>query len=580
MKTQFGYNELGQAVSGSNAAESRERLLAEGGLEPVWQASVAQGSEVGMFIPSLLANMKDWLRVSEIVLTIEHGDGWGHARSAAWPPQCWSATGASCPANALAGRPAETVELRFAGRRLGTLQLFWLPSADANTSAFVAELVRRLGRVVLRHTFQAASFGPMSRSTLWVGAGHAIQRFTERLEVAVRSHFPVYIAGEFGTDPSSVAWAMHALRCGFDAPFVEIRGAHPEGAPAEWFARAKGGTLYINGIQDMAPALLCELPCYLQSRLGQWASSPAREDACQLLSSGLLRSEQLMCAPEFPRALMAELSLVELHVPPLRARIDDLRALFCHVCQCVGQDIELHCDEDVWQYLERHAWPENQLELTRLVAQLALSVQNRSVRYGDLAHCAPMLVPQLQVAAAVGSMPYAAALSTSAKSRDAPESPHGRPVNLDISGNDAMGGELAYERVPRTASSWAHYVLQGEQGTRIDAQVALPRALVRALRHLSEHYCDPLTQPDLAAVACTSASHLTALFRQHLGVNFKTLLQHMRVLRARHLLCESGVVRVSDVAICLGFADLSHFERCFKRITGCSPREYRMQFAP
>lgn len=574
MKTQFGYDEPGQAVSGSNAAGLREQLLVAGGVEPVWQESVAQGSDVETLIPALLRNMKAWLRVSEIILTIEHGDGWGHACSAAWPPQYWSATGALFPSDALAGRCAETVELRFAGRRLGTLQLFWLPGADSDMSAFVAELVRRLGWVALRHIFQAANFAPMSRSTLWVGAGHAIQRFTERLEVAVRSHFPVYIAGEFGTDPSSIAWALHTLRCGFDAPFVEIRGSHPEGVPAEWFARAKGGTLYINGIQDMAPALLGELPGYLQSRLGQWASSPAREDACQLISSGLLRAEQLMCAPEFPRALMAELSLIELHVPPLRARIDDFRALFAHICQCVGQDIELHCDDEVWQYLERHAWPENQLELTRLVAQLALSVQNRSVQFGDLAHCVPMFAAQGQAATGFEAMPHAAASSAQGGSRRGPR------ATTDVASSVAVDSEWEEEPAPSTASAWANYVLQVGTAEAVETEVALPRALVRALRHLSEHYCDSLTQPDLAAAACTSASHLAALFRQHLGVNFKTLLQHMRVQRARYLLCESGVVRISDVAICLGFADLSHFERCFKRIAGCSPREYRMRFAP
>ncbi|MCR1767954.1 helix-turn-helix domain-containing protein [Burkholderia glumae] len=534
-------------------------------LESLWQESVAQGGDNGTFLSTLLANVKGWLPVSEIILTVEPGGAgsWVTPVSAAQPPLCWSASGMARGAGTLAERAAETLVLRFAGRRLGTLQLFWLPGAgaDANSSALVAELVRRLRWVVLRHTFHAANLGPMARSTLWVGAGRAIQRFTEHLEVAVRSHFPVYIAGEFGTDPSSVAGALHVFRCGVDAPFVEIRGAHPEGSPAEWFARAKGGTLYINGIQDMDPALLCELPGYLPSRLGQWASSPAKGESCHLVSSGLARAEQLMEAPALPRALMAELSLVELHVPPLRARIDDLRALFSHVCQCVGHDIELHCDDDAWQSLERRAWPENQLELTRLAAQLALSVQDRSVRLSDLAPAAApvalLLGPAVQDAAAPAD--------------DAPAA----------AGEDAASGERADARaLPRSAASWAQYVLQAEHGAGGEVEAMLPRALVRALRHLAAHYCDPLTQPDLASAACTSASHLTALFRRHLGVNFKTLLQHMRVQRARDLLCESRMVRVSDVAIRLGFADLSHFERCFKRITGCSPREYRMRFAP
>lgn len=599
MKTQLDYKHPRRVVAETSALLGSPNLNE---LDSLWRDAVAKGGESRGFLSFLIERLAAWLPVGEIVLAIEPGIVRQHGGAGDGLPACWSASGAARVDEALAGRTGEVFELRFAGRRLGTLQIAWRlgAGADAATSAVIAELVRRLRWVALRYVFQTASFGPMSRSTLWIGAGHAIQRLTEHFEVAVRSHVPVYIAGEFGTDPSSVAGMLHVFRCGSDAPFVEILGAHPEGTPAEWFARAKGGTLYLNGIHDMPPALLCELPAYLPSRLGQWASSPASADTCNFVSSGLLRGEQLMDRPGFPRALMAELSLVELHVPPLRERADDLRALFAHVCQCVGHDIDLQCDEAVWQALERHAWPENQLELTRLVAQLALSVQNRRVRHGDLASCAPALafpaVEAIEADAAIeagesgeASPGELAALAPSpvAVAQDTPaasipvvppnawdETSPAMPADAPQAGRHEASNAL------HTASFWACHVLAGEPEAAFDQNVALPRALVRALRHLAAHYCDPLTQPDLAAAACTSASHLTALFRQQLGVNFKTLLQHMRVQRARDLLCESPRRRVSDVAIVLGFADLSHFERCFKRITGCSPREYRMKFAP
>ncbi|WP_414441664.1 helix-turn-helix domain-containing protein [Burkholderia sp. 22PA0106] len=593
MKTQLEYTNPGRAVAETSALL---RPLNLNELEFLWRDAAAQGCGSRGFLSSLIEGLAAWLPVGEITLTIEPGIVRQHGGAGDGLPESWSASGAARPGEAFAGRTGDIFELRFAGRRLGTLQIVWRlgAGADAATAALIVELVRRLRWVALRYLFQAASFGPMSRSTLWIGAGHAIQRLTEHFEVAVRSHFPVYIAGEFGTDPSSVAGMLHVFRCGSDAPFVEILGAHPEGTPAEWFARAKGGTLYLNGIQDMPPALLCELPAYLPSRLGQWARSPASADTCHFVSSGLLRAEQLMDRPGFPRALMAELSLVELHVPPLRERADDLRALFNHVCQCVGHDIDLQCDEAVWQALEHHAWPENQFELTRLVAQLALYVQNRRVRLDDLASCAPALAPLPAEASEAGidgdapsrqsAVPEA---SLGAVAHDVPAAsvPEARPGALDEAAYAPRSDTLDTDHdeassAPLTASSWACHVLESEPGAGFDLDVALPRALVRALRHLAAHYCDPLTQPDLAAAACTSASHLTALFRQHLGVNFKTLLQHMRVQRARHLLCESPRMRVSDVAIVLGFADLSHFERCFKRISGCSPREYRMQFAP
>jgi AraC-like DNA-binding protein len=55
---------------------------------------------------------------------------------------------------------------------------------------------------------------------------------------------------------------------------------------------------------------------------------------------------------------------------------------------------------------------------------------------------------------------------------------------------------------------------------------------------------------------------------------FKTLLGRIRILKARELLV-SDASNITQVALTVGFSDLSHFERSFRRVVGESPREYR-----
>ena len=72
---------------------------------------------------------------------------------------------------------------------------------------------------------------------------------------------------------------------------------------------------------------------------------------------------------------------------------------------------------------------------------------------------------------------------------------------------------------------------------------------------------------------------MTALFRTVVGAPFKTLLRHIRVHKARELLAADPTASVTEIAYRIGFADLSYFERSFRRIVGTSPREFRRDLA-
>ena len=99
--------------------------------------------------------------------------------------------------------------------------------------------------------------------------------------------------------------------------------------------------------------------------------------------------------------------------------------------------------------------------------------------------------------------------------------------------------------------------------------------LQKALEHIALHFQDPISLQQLARHACVSSSHLSYLFKKTLGISFKPFLVLVRIQKAAHLLIEQPFRGITEVALEVGFGDLRHFERMFKRLLACSPRAYR-----
>jgi len=98
--------------------------------------------------------------------------------------------------------------------------------------------------------------------------------------------------------------------------------------------------------------------------------------------------------------------------------------------------------------------------------------------------------------------------------------------------------------------------------------------LEKVFAHLAAHYADPLTQPDVAAVAGMSASRFRDFFKQTTGRTFIDYLRDVRLAHAAQMLRENGA-SIAEVAATTGFADQSYLHRCFKARYGCAPLDYR-----
>ncbi len=92
--------------------------------------------------------------------------------------------------------------------------------------------------------------------------------------------------------------------------------------------------------------------------------------------------------------------------------------------------------------------------------------------------------------------------------------------------------------------------------------------------YIAEHFQEEITLTDVAAYAGVSPAYLSRTFKSSVGLSFSACLTCTRIDHAMNQL-KYGNASVTDIALLSGFGTLRNFNRFFKRITGCTPSEYR-----
>lgn len=95
-----------------------------------------------------------------------------------------------------------------------------------------------------------------------------------------------------------------------------------------------------------------------------------------------------------------------------------------------------------------------------------------------------------------------------------------------------------------------------------------------ALEFMRRHCTEHISLTDVAESVYVSQWHLSKLINRHTGQSFFDLLGSMRIERAKELLADPAM-RVHAVAEAVGYSDVAHFSKSFKKIVGRTPGEYR-----
>ena len=96
--------------------------------------------------------------------------------------------------------------------------------------------------------------------------------------------------------------------------------------------------------------------------------------------------------------------------------------------------------------------------------------------------------------------------------------------------------------------------------------------------YIKEHYKDDLTLEAVANYANLTPQAFCRYFKKHCGVTFVTYLNRIRIKEVCHQLNEDHLDSVSFIAYNCGFNSITNFNRVFKQIIGCNPKEYIQQY--
>jgi AraC-like DNA-binding protein/ligand-binding sensor protein len=131
-----------------------------------------------------------------------------------------------------------------------------------------------------------------------------------------------------------------------------------------------------------------------------------------------------------------------------------------------------------------------------------------------------------------------------------------------------------YESLIRLLTIFAGHLAASGDELRLRANETEPAAILKARRFLDAHHAERLSLSQVARAVNASATYFSRRFKEATGMTFIEYLGRVRVEKAKNLL-QNPNLRVSAIALEVGFQSVSQFNRAFKKVTGRSPKQLR-----
>ena len=237
-----------------------------------------------------------------------------------------------------------------------------------------------------------------------MGDSPAMQAVKQLIRQIAPTNVNVLIQGESGTGKEIVADAVHDLSAHRDRSFVKIscaaipetlleselfgheRGAFTGASAARSgkFELADGGTLLLDEIAEMTPPLQAKLLRVLQDgRFQRLGGSKDLHANVRLLSATHADIPNAIAVEKFRQDLYYRINTVQIVLPPLRERRDDIPLLAGHFLRrfagTMGKDVRAIAP-DAFEQLLAHAWPGNVRELNNVMQRAVALTEHDNIR--------------------------------------------------------------------------------------------------------------------------------------------------------------------------------------------------------
>jgi two-component system response regulator PilR (NtrC family) len=260
---------------------------------------------------------------------------------------------------------------------------------------------------------QGPEGGAAQGSSRLLGQSRAMQALRAQIGRLARSQAPIAINGESGSGKELAAREIHAQSARAGKPFVAVNcGAIPEalmeaeffgyrkgaftGAVDErdgFFQAADGGTLMLDEVADLPLAMQVKLLRAIQERRVRRIGATAEEAVdVRIISATHKDLARLVEIGQFRQDLFYRLNVIELTLPPLRARLDDLPLLVDAVLARLagpggaqgGMQDKAKLGPGVLEALQGYAFPGNVRELENVLERALAFADDGVIEVGDL----------------------------------------------------------------------------------------------------------------------------------------------------------------------------------------------------
>ena len=236
-----------------------------------------------------------------------------------------------------------------------------------------------------------------------LGESAPMQELRDLVDRVARSQAPVHISGESGTGKELVAKLIHDSGPRAAGPFVPVNcGAIPtELMESEFFGHRKGsftgaiknktgliqsadgGTLFLDEIADLPLAMQVKLLRVIQEKTVRPVGASEEETAnARILSATHRNLSDMVAEGQFREDLYYRINVIELHVPALRDRGDDIGILAEHIMNRLSTSAKL--DAGAKQALLSYAFPGNVRELENMLERAVTLCSSGTISESDL----------------------------------------------------------------------------------------------------------------------------------------------------------------------------------------------------
>jgi DNA-binding NtrC family response regulator len=241
-----------------------------------------------------------------------------------------------------------------------------------------------------------------------LGESSSMQKLKDTIRIIAPTDASVLILGENGTGKEMVARAIHRHSERSEETFIGVdMGTIPEtlfeselfghqkgaftGAVQDKpgrFELAEGGTLFLDEVGNLPVTLQTKLLTVLEQRMiTRIGSSNEFPVDIRILSATNQQIHRMVEAGEFRRDLLYRLNTIELGIPPLRERIEDIPVLAIHFLEEASRKYGrsgLVIGKKGIKQLQQYSWPGNVRELQNTISRAVIMSEENQIRFDQL----------------------------------------------------------------------------------------------------------------------------------------------------------------------------------------------------